>query len=217
MRYVCQKLRMVNLGKDPFKALMLIDRLGLYDTIFTDPANAIRTTPDLNCWQQTYRFLCSALCLTDQDTSSLTVSRSMIQSILIRDAEEAYLGWLLASLTPWAIHQAPPTGKPGRKKIQPMAAVVAREGLKVNNKILEVITGACTNWEEISKLVINWKYSPKEEDTRSGIIDRTDRSVLGMSIRRWGFNWRYHVLFALLLDLKRVGNNTQGSSISPQL
>ena len=215
IRYVCQKLKVVNSGKCPFKALALIDRLGLYDTIFSDPANAVLTAPDLDYWQQAYLFLRSVLCRTDQDTSSLTDSHSRIQSILIRGAEEAYLAWLLAALTPWAIHQAPPTGKPGRKKIQPMAAVVAREGLKVNNRISEVITGACTNWEEISKLVINRKYSPKE-DTCSEIIDSTDRSALGMSIRRWGFNWRYHVLFALLLDLKRIGNDTQGSSISPQ-
>ncbi|KAI9780233.1 MAG: CCA tRNA nucleotidyltransferase, mitochondrial [Geoglossum umbratile] len=182
---------------------------GLYDTIFTDPTNDMPTAPDLNCWQQTYQFLHSTLHDADHSASSATNPRSRIQSMLIRGAEEAYLAWLLAALTPWANLQALPTGKPGRKKLQPMAATVAREGLKVNNKVLEVIVGACTNGEEITKLISDQEYSPEKEGTCLGIVGPTDRSALGMAIRRWGYNWRYHVLFALLLDLKRVGNGTQ--------
>jgi tRNA nucleotidyltransferase (CCA-adding enzyme) len=224
----CSKVRTLNiqyvrrtkegdLGKDPLGALVLIDRLGLYDTIFTDPTNDIPTAPDLNCWQQTYQFLHSTLHDVDHGASSATNPRSRIQSMLIRGAEEAYLAWLLVALTPWANLQALPTGKPGRKKLQPMAAIVAREGLKVNNKVLEVIVGACTNGEEITKLISDQEYSPEEEGTSLGIVGPTDRSALGMAIRRWGYNWRYHVLFALLLDLKRIGNGTQGSSGLPYL
>jgi hypothetical protein len=130
--------------------------------------------------------------------------------MLIRSAEETYLAWLLAALTPWAGLQAHSTTKPGKKKLQPMAAVVAREGLKVNNKVLEVITGACRNAEEILEIIAELNHSSEIKDSNSKYDGSVDRSALGMTIRRWGSNWRYHVLFALLLNLKRVGNDTQG-------
>ncbi|KAI9859531.1 MAG: CCA tRNA nucleotidyltransferase, mitochondrial [Trichoglossum hirsutum] len=196
-------------GKDPFRALVLIDRLGLYNTIFTDPENNLTLVPDLSCWQQTYRFLHKILYRVDQNFNSAADLCSKIQSILIRTADEAYLAWLLAALTPWANLQALPMSKSGKKKLQPMAAIVAREGLKVNNKVFEVITGACGNSEEIIKNITELKSLLENDDSSSERNDSIDRGALGMAIRRWGSNWRSHVLFSLLLDLKRIGDDTQ--------
>lgn len=207
-------LKTANLGKDPFRALVLIDRLGLYNTIFTDPENNLTLVPDLSCWQQTYRFLHKILYRVDQNFNSAADLCSKIQSILIRTADEAYLAWLLAALTPWANLQALPMSKSGKKKLQPMAAIVAREGLKVNNKVFEVITGACGNSEEIIKNITELKSLLENDDSSSERNDSIDRGALGMAIRRWGSNWRSHVLFSLLLDLKRIGDDTQGFSVT---
>ncbi|KAH0565691.1 hypothetical protein GP486_000910 [Trichoglossum hirsutum] len=195
-------------GNDPFGALVLIDRLGLYNTIFTDPENNLMFVPDLSCWQQTYRFLHSIL-REDQGSNSAAGACSRIQPMLIRNAEEAYLAWLLASLTPWANLQAFPPSKSSKKKLQPMAAIVAREGLKVNNKVFEVIAGACGNSEEITRNITKLKSLLESGNSDLESNDSIDRGALGMAIRRWGSNWRPHVLFSLLLELKRIGDNTQ--------
>src|SRR6202034_1030240 len=41
-------------GPDPHRALALIDRLGLYDTIFTDPTKEISYKPDISCIKPAY-------------------------------------------------------------------------------------------------------------------------------------------------------------------
>lgn len=72
--------------------------------------------------------------------------------------------------------------------------MVAREGIKANNRICDAVTAAFRNHEDISSFktaVVN-----KEPWTR-------ERDKLGMAIRRWdatGGHWKVQVVLAILIE-----------------
>jgi tRNA nucleotidyltransferase (CCA-adding enzyme) len=72
--------------------------------------------------------------------------------------------------------------------------MVAREGIKADNKICNVVSGAFKHYQEITDL----KDAIKAK--KSYI---TERDTVGMTIRRWdsqGGHWRLQALFALLVE-----------------
>lgn len=77
----------------------------------------------------------------------------------------------------------------------PPGTMVAREGIKADNKICNVITGAFRNYEQITRL--------KDDIKRNEEAYIHKRDTVGMSIRRWdsqGGHWRLQALFALLVE-----------------
>ena len=72
--------------------------------------------------------------------------------------------------------------------------MVAREGLKADNKICGVVSGAFMHSKQIIKL---------KDDIIANRPYVHERDTVGMSIRRWdsqGGQWRLQALFALLVE-----------------
>ncbi|KAF2838754.1 poly A polymerase C-terminal region-like protein [Patellaria atrata CBS 101060] len=187
-------------GPDPYGALSLIDRLGLYEVIFTDPTpEEITISPETTRFSEAYA-VAQGLNRPREPSGPpkgfgpLTT----ISSILVRDKEDSYLTWVLSALVPWA--DAPRQNlKPG-KLAPPFAVVAAREGFKAPNKVCDVISSAINNLEEIRDLK---DRTSKIELTYGNEYDqeRVGRDVLGMAVRRWGPTWRNQVTFALIYEL----------------
>ena len=95
-----------------------------------------------------------------------------------------------------------------------MAAVVAREGLKVDNKSFDVIKDAVTHY---SQVIASKDALPREICTTLPSKRKQEvlsRENLGMSIRQWGANWRSTTMFALLVEVMGTGNE-KGKFNSP--
>lgn len=182
-------------GPDPHRALALIDRLGLYDTIFTDPTKEISYKPDTSCIKPAYDCVFELLRSTS-DQEFLSV----ISSTLLRNSDEQYLAWIAAALVPWADAPLPNPPKRGGKTTH-TAQLVAREGIKAPNKISDMITSSVEHSENIRALkdrcVTQLKYPHRRQEGE----DATARDTLGMAIRRWGQTWRSQVLFSLLYEV----------------
>ena len=73
--------------------------------------------------------------------------------VLIRDAEEQYMAWQLSALVPYRDAPQPEPPAPGRKAPPPIAAQVAREGIKATNKVSDIVTSAVRNQQAISEAV----------------------------------------------------------------
>jgi tRNA nucleotidyltransferase (CCA-adding enzyme) len=177
-------------GKNPKDALHFFDRLGLYTTIFTDPTVQGTPNPSTTNWDTVYNCL---------DILRMRETPGSIYQSLVRSDDAKYLAWVLAALAPWSAVPQPATTNP--KKSLPLGALAAREGIKMDNKMTSVITGAFRHREEVTSL----KDAIKGENAYVN-----DPGTVGMSIRRWealGGQWRLQALFALLVE---VLNNPEG-------
>ena len=188
------------LGPQPHTALSLVDRLGLYDIIFTDPNTKAALEIDTRNWKRAYNQLFELLEESNVRSPKLRHMQA-VRELLLFNPEQEYLAWLLCSLTPWARIGNPKTQKPGTKRLPPMAAVVAREGLKLENKSLNVVRDSVLHLDEIiaSKDALSSEFEPASVPTKRKRGPLT-RDQLGMCIRRWGSQWRSSVLFALLVQ-----------------
>lgn len=182
-------------GPDPHMALGLVDRLGLYETIFTDPTKENAGSPELSYFKPAYDCVLQILGLMGGEDNL-----SVIPSTLLRDSEEKYLAWISAVLIPWADAPTPDPPKPTAKPLY-VAQQVAREGIKAPNKVCDVIAASIRYSEEIRTLkdqcVTQIRYPHRKEASE----DATARDTLGMAIRRWGPTWRSQVLFSLLYEV----------------
>ncbi|CZR63291.1 related to tRNA nucleotidyltransferase [Phialocephala subalpina] len=184
-------------GNNPRSALQLIDRLCLYSTIFTDPTIHLSPSPSTENWSVVYDCL--------EELKSNETPKSVYQS-LVRSDDAKYLSWILAALTPWSTVPELVPVKKGKLPL-PLGAMVAREGIKADNKTINVVTGAFRNLEQITKL---------KDDIGRKESYVNERDTVGMSIRRWdtqGGHWRLQALYALLVEaLKR--NDPKGNQPS---
>jgi tRNA nucleotidyltransferase/poly(A) polymerase len=181
-------------GPDPLRALSLIDSLGLYETIFTDPTRDMKSSPELEYFSSAYRFVNEAL----QETS--TAIPESIKGTLTRTPEEKYLAWICAAVMPWA--DAPTV--PHEKKSRPpyyAAYLVAREGFKAPNKVSDVVATSLQNGERIRELVDKCATQLRQSTAKTAREDATAPDTLGMAIRRWGPTWRTQVLFSLIYEV----------------
>ncbi|KAI0433648.1 hypothetical protein F5Y09DRAFT_328864 [Xylaria sp. FL1042] len=171
-------------GKDPRRSLQYIHDLGLYHTIFTDPTKPKMPLPDLSRWN------CAYECLSYLFRNQLG---EPIANVLVQADEASYYAWTLSALAPWEFINEPIHAGNG-KSPPPLITLAGREGIKVPNKLCELITAAHRNRADILAL----KTAVVEK--RSHINER-DR--FGMAIRRWdakGGYWRLQVLFSLLVE-----------------
>ena len=200
--------------------MALIDRLGLYSTIFTDPTRDSVISPDTSHWHRAYG--CARALILDRpavEDDFLSSKYYELRSTLIRHPEDAYMAWILAALVPCASASLPPITPKGGRAAPAYGASVAREGIKATNKVHSVVAGAFKHAEEVSAV----KSSALVMRTLGGKGPRwkDDRSSLGMAIRRWGANWRSFVVYSLFLDMtadreapSRGSLNTTGSAVT---
>jgi tRNA nucleotidyltransferase (CCA-adding enzyme) len=106
-----------------------------------------------------------------------------------------YAAWILAALTPWSMVPQTMSIKSKGKPSIIIGAAVAREGIKAETKMCNIIGGAFKNWEQIKSL----KDAIVREDAYT-----KERDTVGMTIRGWdaqGGHWRLQALFALLVEV----------------
>ena len=171
-------------GPHPGRALVLLDRLGLYHAIFTDPAQPSLSQPAVDRWHVAYTCL---------DHVLRNHSPGSVGSLLVRSQDAAYLAWNLAAVSPWMATEDLPN--PSRKaNAPPLVVVIAREGFRAPNKVATVMAASHRHLKEI----IDLKAAVCRKDPRAH-----QRDELGMAIRRWdghGGFWTLQVLNALLVD-----------------
>jgi hypothetical protein len=194
------------LGKNPQSALSLIDSLELYEVIFSDPKASDIPSPNIRNWSRAYGQLSRIA------SASPTTPLNRLKDTLISNADDLYLAWLLCALTPWSRIQLPHKSDAKTKPLPPVAAIVAREGLKTDNRVTNIIKNAVLHMDEI----IASKDSIASEEKQSGnSVKRksssNSREALGMSVRRWGTHWRNSAMFSLLVQITDVAFS-QGSS-----
>jgi tRNA nucleotidyltransferase (CCA-adding enzyme) len=185
--------KMLN-GPDPRMALALIDRLGLYRTVFTDPTRELTYEPDTAYFATAYTFVESLVKKSNQDVPAI------IPNTLLRNSEEQYLAWICTTLMPWADSPTVPNPKPLQRPFY-AAYLVAREGIKAPNKICDVIAASLKDGEEIRQFVEQCYSSSKRKIAANSEVAATTRDGCGMAIRRWGPTWRSQVVFSLLYEL----------------
>lgn len=171
-------------GAHPRSALELIDSLGLYHAIFTDPAQNNAPKPDVSRWKVVYE------CLDDLKVNPAPAS---IYRSLVRTEEAAYLAWNLAALSPWMVLDDPVKPK-AKANALPRIAEVAREGFKAANKLTVVISASYKYRQEILGL---------KKDILANEPYICERDRVGMAIRRWDSqngSWRLQVLNAMLVE-----------------
>lgn len=195
-------------------ALALIDRLGLYDTIFTDPRRVECDSIDTSSWNETYDGLQEIMAVRDVGAKGCD-PLGTIKSTLLRSSDDNYLAWLLCSFTPWSRVKTAVPDIPMGKAPRPLAATVAREGLKADNKVMKLVEGAVNNLHEItaSKDAIAGSDVPTTSPLKRK-LDSTSRDDLGMSIRRWGPQWRNHAMYAILVGLMEAEDETGMSKVT---
>ena len=187
-------------GKYPRDALGLIDRLGLYHTIFTDPAQPGFTKPDLTGWTAAYECL---------DFLEKTKTPGSIYDVLVRTEEARYLAWMLAAITPWG-KIAPPAPPSAKRPPPPPAVIALREGIRGTNKLCDVVNGAYCHRAQITSL-------------KQAVCDKApyinERDRFGMAIREWearGSNWKLQVLFAVLFDVLTAAQTTGKGTVTDE-
>lgn len=159
--------------------------MGLYTTIFTDPKTAETPAPDTTKWPVAYS------CLDELRSNETPGS---IYKSLVRSDDARFLSWILAALTPWSQLPLPKPAEGSYKIPLPQGYKVAREGLKLENKVCNVVTGSFRHREQITEL---------KDAIRRKEAYTTERDTVGMTIRRWdsqGGSWRLQALFAILVD-----------------
>lgn len=175
--------------------------MGLYNTIFTNPNADICERVDTKNWQCAYDSL-RALTNADFDGNKSSSRLSSIANILLRDPEDHYLAWMMSCFVPWArvgnstFNSRSPTN---------LAAVAAREGIKADNKLTKIVKDAIFELESVIKMkdsVVSWTTSstlPAEMRDHSSI-----REIQGQTIRNWGPRWRSIAIYAFLVQLSEV-------------
>lgn len=173
-------------GNHPSVSLELVDRLGLYHAIFTDPTSD-GPSPDISSWKAAYGFL--------EAGSRGDEFAGPIYSRLVQGSEDALSAWTLAAFAPWDGVENPNLDreKPRTRNV-PLITRAAREGIKASNKVSDMITAAHAHKEEILKLK---QLACSQDAYQAG------RDVFGMAIRRWGDRgdrWRLLIVYAILVD-----------------
>ncbi|PNP41293.1 hypothetical protein TGAMA5MH_07166 [Trichoderma gamsii] len=173
-------------GKTPRSALEIINRLGLYQAIFSDPAEENVALPDISRWHVAYS--CLDELLKDREPGS--ISQLLID---VDDSDTTYLAWNLAAVSPW-ISRVDRSGLKQKANALPPVGVIAREGFKASNKLTTVMTACHKHRAEILDL-------KKAVCENSPIVEQRD--TLGMAIRKWeavGGHWKVQVLGVIMID-----------------
>ena len=145
-------------------------------------------------------------------------SLERIVSLLLRDADDAFLAWMLACFVPFAELVARTPERSKSKRLEHQAILAAREGIKADKKIRKIVENAISYREEIIRLKdeVNYDRQPsivpsKRKQGSSGRVSQ------GQAIRRWGADWRSSVLYALLTEVTKTETLTGMSILAPIL
>lgn len=194
-------------GPDPHDAMRLVYELGLYFTIFSDP-----TVEDSKHYQPDTE---GTIALIDE-LKSLLDDGSDLPELLVRDADERHMAWLLTAVVPYRDAPQPEAPEAGRKAPPSIPTGVIREGIKATNKVCEIVTSSVRNLNEITRLVDGVDTQKRRAQKIPGSEDLTARDTLGMAVRRWGPTWRSQAMYALLVELVEHRDDVGGKPLRIQ-
>ena len=241
-------------GGGAHKALSLIDRLGLYNEVFTDPTDNNCKRVDIMNWHWAYDQL-RDITKAGSEGSSLPSPVKSIQSILLRNPDDMYHAWILTCFIPWA--SEPPKSEPkSPKRSVNAASLAARKGIKAENTIYRLVDDAVSHLRDIIEMkdaaVSHLREILEKKDAVSDMVQTTtvpskrkqsanvdipstgawgaqglgsapnlftlpadgiQRETQGLAIRRWGFNWRSSVMYALLTEVAEARIETEAQAV----
>lgn len=179
----------------------MIDRLRLYNEVFTNPTDRECSVVDTVRWSKAYNQL---LDIVRAKLGTLNGQSSLhcVSGILLRNSDDIFLAWMVACFVPWARQPQKLPQKLIAKKLPSAASLAAREGIKADNKITKVVDDAVSHLEEIvtMKNGVNDHSQPATSPLKRK-QSTGDRVSQGQSIRRWGTKWRTSVIYALLTQV----------------
>ncbi|KAL8691502.1 MAG: hypothetical protein Q9218_003288 [Villophora microphyllina] len=138
-------------GPNQHQALQLIDRLGLYDTIFTDIESSPSTPANTGSWRRAYD-QARAFDQAEPEKYEPDHPMNVIKHILLRNSDDTYHMWLLCALVPWARVTIPAPAKTKGKVSLTSAAKAAREGIKADNNTVKTIDSAAMHLDQIIQI-----------------------------------------------------------------
>ncbi|KAH2346194.1 hypothetical protein KXW30_008624 [Aspergillus fumigatus] len=178
-------------GPDPRGALQLIDRLGLYHTIFANHQDDV--SADTSTWSLAYNALESLLHPEGPSKTAL----ENVRDFLMRSPLESYHAWMIAALTPWSSVPQRVAQGPKAKPLPPRAAEVARDSLRSDNKLTSVLGDASASWRSIIDV-----KSSLLEGRMNGTTPEV-RQQIGLYIKSWKKDWRLCIVLAILQEVMR--------------
>lgn len=183
-------------GPDPHGALQFIDRLGLYPTIFANHQDEV--TADTSTWPLAYNALARLL-----QPKSTEAALERVRQILLRDKTCYYNAWMIAAFAPWT--SVPARGTGSEKRPPPTRPVeVGRDSLKADNKTLFILRDATLHFRDI----IECKNSLLGNTIQATPAEI--RQQIGLRIRSWSKEWRLCVVLAILQEVMRGRDLTDG-------
>lgn len=202
-------------GPDPHAAICFIDRFGLYNVVFTrfvDPEKELSQLIDTESWSVAYNQLLKItkpIATEHEHDSHLKI----IAEILLPNAKETYLAWLICCFVPWARAKITPAEIKALKPVLSAAGAAAREGIKADNETTKVVQGAALNVEDIEKTITSMtKELPPIEPSLKRKAPSVRREIQGKAIRRWGSQWRSSVMYALLVHISEAKDHSGAQS-----
>lgn len=174
-------------GRDPRGSVELIESTSLYQCIFGEPEQPDFYKADLTNWSATYHALADILNAND------LASGSKLRSLLVRDKDDKYVAWIIGCMVPLA--EAPKIKTKNGKKMEDFITRVAHEGLKLPNRVSNILTASKDNLDDIKDIVQSKQVA---------------RDTIGMALRRWGSTWRLQLLFSALHDIFLEPSAKQG-------
>lgn len=182
-------------------AMELIDRLGLYHTIFSDPTLESDFEPDAHAWKVAYGLV-----------NSIVEQSGELQKVLIPDAEHAHVAWILSAFVPWV--DAPPSQptKKGGKGGPSMAVAAAREGIRAPNRICEIVNFSVRHFQEISTAKDDFLKAVRQPRQGATDEDPLGRDTLGMLLRKLGATWRSQLLYAMMVEQTQTSRSDNSES-----
>jgi len=198
-----------HLGPHPHTALRLLDRLGLYNTIFTDPGNREGSVVNTDRWSGAYDLL-FVVCIFEPNKPSNSSPLKRLKEILVRNANDTFSAWMLTCFVPWARVSPKLPEKPSSKKPLSSASLAAREGIKADNKICKIVDDSVLNLPKVIGLkdIANAEAEPAHSHLKRK-HNSVGREVYGQAIRGWGSDWRGIVMYALLTEFSEA-NGEEG-------
>ncbi|KAH1272816.1 hypothetical protein KXV36_007664 [Aspergillus fumigatus] len=178
-------------GPDPRGALQLIDRLGLYHTIFANHQDDV--SADTSTWSLAYNALESLLHPEGPSKTAL----ENVRDFLMRSPLESYHAWMIAALAPWSSVPQRVAQGPKAKPLPPRAAEVARDSLRSDNKLTSVLGDASASWRSIIDV-----KSSLLEGRMNGTTPEV-RQQIGLYIKSWKKDWRLCIVLAILQEVMR--------------
>ena len=186
------------------QALKYIEDANLYPIVFSNPAWKESKPVDLTGWRYVYDRVDD---LIGGNHNKLLWD---LRKWLIPSKEEQQLTWMITALVPYSPIVSKNVYQPNKKDPKTLPALVSREGLKVDNKIRDIIDASFSRINEIIRLkdALQIVTPPGELAITVLWVKRRGhvaREEVGMLFNDWGISWKASIIAAMVSELM-VGN-----------